>query len=374
MEWRNSANERRDPMVERCETPLVLSTGMCKRIHSLWWEVEDMVRRGADPFTKIPGICKRDRANHNTSVDVGLLRDVASTRYHNLVGRPNLRTDELALVTDKETEVLHVLPLLPPSRDDVPLHRSANDNISFFEQTKISAGFSRQAHDLLASLDSPELRLPLSQTEIDHILIGFNANRTLGLWLTPESHQREFRTNCLSTTGWSTDENVVVGSIQRLEDLSLDLVECFDGGRIDRFELFVMEGGDGKVLEVEEGGRWGELLGKDEMLERNRNASLRVQPSVGKDGDEVVRWNGVEHRNGDCNVVFHLGIFLSEDESIAKEDDFGIDILNEDSERLGTTMNLLIPTEVRDNGKVDAKEGTCDRLNRGLQPVKEGYY
>ena len=344
---------------------------MGEGMYLLWWEVENVMRRGANPFSEIPGIRERDRAHHDTSVVVRLLRDVASTGYHNLVGRPNLRTDELNLVADEETNVLHILPLLPPPRDDVPLRGSADDDISLLEQTKVGACLSRQAHDLLASLDPPKPRLPLSQTEINHILIRFDTNRTLGLWLTPQSHQREFRANGLSTTCGSTDKDVVVGSVQRLEDLGLDLVERLDGGRVDGLEFFVVEGGDREVLEVEESGRWRELFGKDEMFERNRDASLRVQPSVRNDGDEVVRWNGFEHWNGDGDVVVRPGVLLPKDECIGKEDDFAIDILDEDGERLSIAMNLIVPFEVGGNGEVDAEEGTCDRLNCGLQPEQE---
>ena len=197
-------------------------------------------------------------------------------------------------------------------------------------------------------------------------MIRLNTNCTPGSRLTPESHQREFCTDSLSAPSGSTDESVVIGSIQRLEDLSLDLVESLDGGRVDGLEFLVVEGGYRKVLEVEEGGWWRELLGEDEVLERNRDAGLRVQPSVGDNGDEVVRWNRVEHWNGDCDVVLHFGVLLSENEGIGEKDDFAIDILDEDCERLSTSMNLLVPTEVRDNGEVDAEEGTSNRLNRGL--------
>ena len=60
-----------------------------------------------------------------------------------------------------------------------------------------------------------------------------------------------------------------IGGVQRLEDLGLDLVERLDGGRVDRFKLFVVEGGNRKTLEVGESGLWRKLLRKDEMLERN---------------------------------------------------------------------------------------------------------
>jgi len=49
-------------------------------------------------------------------------------------------------------------------------------------------------------------------------------------------------------------------------------------------------------------------------------------------------------------------------------ENFSIDILDEDSERFSAPMNLFVPTEVRDNAKVDAKEGACNRLDRSLQP------
>ena len=199
-------------------------------------------------------------------------------------------------------------------------------------------------------------------------MVRFDTNRALTLRLTPQPHQREFRTNSFSTPGGGTNEDVVVSSVQRLEYLCLDLVKRLDCGRIDGFELLVVEGGNRKVLEVEESGRWRELLGEYEMLEGNGDAGFRVQPSVRDDGNEVVGWNRLEHWNSDCDVMFHFGVLLPKNECITKENDFTIDIFDENGERFGASVNLLVPTEVRDNGKVDAKEGTCDGLDRGLQP------
>ena len=341
---------------------------MAKGVDSLRRKVENVVGRGPNPFSEIPGICERDRANDNTSIVVRLLRDVASTRNHNLVGRPNLRTDELSLIANEESKVLHVLSLLPPPRNDVPLRRGANNDISLLEQTKICTGLSSQANNFFASLNSSKLRLPLCQTEVNHILIRFDTNRALVLRLTPQSHQRKFCTNSLSAASGGTDEDIVIGSIQRLEDLRLDLVKRLDGGRVDSFEFCVMKGGNREMLKVEESGRWRELLGEDEMLERNRDAGLRVQPSVGDDGNEIIGRNRFEHWNSDCDVVFHLGVLLSKNECIAEEDNLSIDILNENIERFGTPVNFLVPTEVRYNGDVNAKEGACDGLDRGLQP------
>ena len=291
-----------------------------------------MMRGGPNPFTKIPGIRERHRTDYNAGIVVRLLRYVSGTRDHDLVGWPNLRTNELSLVANEETEVLHVLPLLPPSRDDVPLRGSANYDISLLEKTKVGASLPGQADDLLASLNPTKLGPPLSQTEVNHILIGFDTNRTLTLWLTPQSHQRKFRTNCLSATSGSTDKDVIVGGVQRLEDLCLDLVERSDCGRVNGLEFLIMQGGNGKVLEVEERGRWRELFWEDEMFEGNRNTGFRVQPSVGDNGDKVIGWNGLKHWNGDRDVVFRLCVLLSKEECIVEEDYFAIDVLDENGE------------------------------------------
>ena len=51
-----------------------------------------------------------------------------------------------------------------------------------------------------------------------------------------------------------------------------------------------------------------------------------------------------------------------------EEDDLAVNILDENEERLGTTMYLLLPVEIGDNGQVNTQEGTSDRLYLRLQP------
>jgi hypothetical protein len=43
-----------------------------------------------------------------------------------------------------------------------------------------------------------------------------------------------------------------------------------------------------------------------------------------------------------------------------EEDDFTIDIFAGNNERLSRAVNFLVPTEVWDNGEVDAEEGSGD--------------
>jgi len=45
--------------------------------------------------------------------------------------------------------------------------------------------------------------------------------------------------------------------------------------------------------------------------------------------------------------VFVFGIALTEEESVVEEDDLAINILDDDEESLGTSVDLFIPSEVR---------------------------
>jgi len=67
--------------------------------------------------------------------------------------------------------------------------------------------------------------------------------------------------------------------------------------------------------------------------------------------------------------VLILCITLTEGERIMEENDFAINILDEDDERFCSAMNLFVPSEVRYNGKVDTEEGMGDGLHLCLQPA-----
>ena len=64
-----------------------------------------------------------------------------------------------------------------------------------------------------------------------------------------------------------------------------------------------------------------------------------------------------------------LCIMLMEDERIVEENDFAINILDEDDEHFRSAVNLFIPSEVGYDGKVDTEEGTGDGLHLCLQPA-----
>ena len=68
------------------------------------------------------------------------------------------------------------------------------------------------------------------------------------------------------------------------------------------------------------------------MLEGDWQTSLRVQPTVGYNGDVVVGRDGLEHRDSEGDVVLILRIPLTENERVVEKDDLSIDILDQDPE------------------------------------------
>jgi len=52
-----------------------------------------------------------------------------------------------------------------------------------------------------------------------------------------------------------------------------------------------------------------------------------------------------------------------------EENDFAINILDEDDEHFRSAMNLFVPLEVGYDGKVDTEKGTGDGLHLCLQPA-----
>lgn len=88
-----------------------------------------------------------------------------------------------------------------------------------------------------------------------------------------------------------------------------------------------------------------------------------MQVSVGDDGDVRVRRDRFEHGNGEGNVMVIFGVALPKNEAVDGEV-----IVDEDDEGFGGAVDLLVPAEVGDDGEVNVKEGTCDRLSLGLKP------
>lgn len=233
-----------------------------------------------------------------------------------------------------------------PQEKQTYLSRCTHNDITLLQQPQIRTRLPRQTHNLLPALHTSKLLLPFFNPQIDHILIRLNAHRPLGLLLTPQPQQREFRADGLTGPGRSADEDIIVCCIQGLEDLGLDLVEGLDGGRVERFEFLVVKRREGERLEVEERSRSWEFIRQDKVFEGDGQPCFSMQPPIRNHGDVVVGRNGFEHGDGESDVMFVGGVALAEHEHVVEEDDFAVDIFDENMEGFGASVNFGVPLEI----------------------------
>jgi hypothetical protein len=295
-------------------------------------EVEDGLSGGAHPLSDVASVGERNAERNDPCGVLSLGGDVTGAGDDDLVSRSEFRSNELNLVGDEETDSLNVLALLPPAREEVPLLRRADDEVSLLEEADVGARLAGESDDLLAALKLTELAAPFGDASVNDLLERLEADGASRLVLRPETEEGELGADGLAATSGGADEDVLVGSVERLEDLGLNLVERIERVGVQRLVLLVVKSGDGERLEVEESRGRGELLGEDEVLEREREASFGVHPAVRDDRDEVVGRERIEHRDGEGDVVVLLGVALTEHELIVEEDDLAVDVFDDDPE------------------------------------------
>jgi hypothetical protein len=57
---------------------------------------------------------------------------------------------------------------------------------------------------------------------------------------------------------------------------------------------------------------------------------------------------------------------LTKNKGIAEEDDFAVDIFNQDDERFCRSVDLLVPTEIWDDRQIDSQKRASDWLDLSL--------
>lgn len=72
---------------------------------------------------------------------------------------PILSTNKMNLIHNEETDILDVLPLFPSAGQNVPLIWGANDDVTFSQQLKVSAGLSSEYDYLL--IQTLKLLMPI---------------------------------------------------------------------------------------------------------------------------------------------------------------------------------------------------------------------
>ena len=85
------------------------------------------------------------------------------------------------------------------------------------------------------------------------------------------------------------------------------------------------------------------FLWKNQILERNWNDVLRLQPFVRQNLHEVLRWQRVEQRHCKRQMVIHSDLCLPEYELLIVKNLFGVSILHQYPKRLCPSMELGVP-------------------------------
>lgn len=100
-------------------------------------EVERAVGAAAEPVGDVLGVGHGSAEGQDPDGLLELRRDVAHARAHDLDDRTLRASEQVDLVADEQLHVLHVLPLLPAAREDVPLFRRRDDDVPLCDQLQV---------------------------------------------------------------------------------------------------------------------------------------------------------------------------------------------------------------------------------------------
>eukprot|EP00906_Rhabdomonas_costata_P006819 RCo009881 len=144
-------------------------------------EVEDRGVRGSHPLSKIlcigQGAAGRDKTDPCPKALDHLRADVPHPGHDHLHHRPPWAHDEMQLVYNEELHTRDVLSLLPPSGDDIPVLRGADNNLALFQQLEVRAGLTSELHHGSAKAVI-KLALPLAVPLRADVLVRGDVHRS----------------------------------------------------------------------------------------------------------------------------------------------------------------------------------------------------
>ena len=109
-------------------------------------EVEQSVCGGPQPLTQILGVGDGGAQSHDPHLAVDLGGHVPHARADHLQHGARLPSNEVELVHNEEVDVLHILPLLPPPGEDVPVLGSTDYDVALRENTHTQYTPRTQVH------------------------------------------------------------------------------------------------------------------------------------------------------------------------------------------------------------------------------------
>mmetsp|Transcript_75394 Transcript_75394/g.157135 ORF Transcript_75394/g.157135 Transcript_75394/m.157135 type:complete len:1109 (+) Transcript_75394:119-3445(+) len=332
-------------------------------------EVEQASASRADPLAHVPRVGQGGcQCNHSSGVLLGLGRDVSHSADDGFESRSDIGVEEVQLVNDEETDVLHDLLRHSSATHQIPLLGGGDDNVGLLEGLGVGRGVTNKFGHLEAKLLS-ELEAPLLESLLrGRLMRGYIDASLHGVGVGEHPEHGKLGADNLSGGRRSTDQAVVVGGVEGAERLRLNGVERLQAlGSEERLGLGVAQGRERQGLQVEQFGVRRVLLGQDEMSEGDRQQSLRVDPSVGDDADEVLGRQGLGDGHGEVEGVLLFRPTLLEHEHFLVKNLLAVHILDENPEGFRSAVDLLIPLEIGGDCELDHQARPRDGLNVGAE-------
>ena len=105
-------------------------------------EVVDCVLRGANPFSNVLCIRERNAESNYAHVALSLQGDILHARDHDLVDKSVLASEHVQVISYEKLYCLDISSALPLAREQVPLTRCCQYQITLFEDLEISCRFA----------------------------------------------------------------------------------------------------------------------------------------------------------------------------------------------------------------------------------------
>ncbi len=249
----------------------------------------------------------------------------------------------LEVVEDAKRHLLHNFPCSPPARHDFPFSRRWNNDVGLDHQRCLllecltcvkRVNFKAKR---LFQFSCPNFAHVLANEIVGRKIQAFTAFRLLKL---PEDCQLSTREQICR----GADEHAVIGLVKLVEDHSYNRVEFRSAlSSIQLLDLIKFQVPNVPRVHVLELCGRKELVRQQQMLERDREWSLGLHPSIRDDFDEIVGRHWVVQRHSKADPVLLSGLTLLQDELLWVQYVLIVAVVHKYPEWLRIAMVLWVP-------------------------------
>mmetsp|Transcript_29084 Transcript_29084/g.91049 ORF Transcript_29084/g.91049 Transcript_29084/m.91049 type:complete len:573 (+) Transcript_29084:1267-2985(+) len=335
-------------LVHRRHARAVVLPREARDVHLEWHrphrrlEVEDRVVRDAEPVGEVARVGHGGRESDDAHRLRHPLRHVPHARDDHLEDGPALLAEQVDLVDDDQRHLLHVVALLPVARDAVPLLGRRGEDVRRRERARVGRHVARQLEHLEAE-PLHELGPPVGHPLAHQRLERRDVHRLAAGVLAQQPQHGQLGGDRLARAGRRSDEDVVVGVHDRVEDLRLHRVEVREAE--ERLEASVGQSALWQRSQREQVGVGRPRRRQREVRERERRHRLDAEPAVGEGADVVRGREGLEERRGEAELLRLERLLLGQGPQLLVVDVLRVRVLHPDPPRLCAAVQPVAPLE-----------------------------